>query len=276
MLVDDGTASYVLGHSEQELARLERQSEIFGRETRELLRRAGLKPGMHVLDVGCGVGDVSMIAAEMVGPTGSVLGVDRALEALAVARERARRAGYDRLQFADGDLYAFEPTGKFDALVGRFILMHLPDPVGALRHLTRLLKPAATVAFVEMDIDEARAVPELPLLNRCVGWITATYKRVGVEPNMGSKLYATFRAAGLSPDVAGMTRMTGSDDAVVYAFAAQTLTSLLPRIEECGIATAAEVDVGTLAERLRRDAVAGDHCIIMPRLVGAWAKTATG
>ncbi|MCR4282504.1 MAG: class I SAM-dependent methyltransferase, partial [Bauldia sp.] len=82
----DGTAPYILGHSEQELARLERQGEIFGTETREILCRAGLKRGMHVLDVGCGVGDVSLIAADIVGPHGSVLGIDRAPKALPMAR----------------------------------------------------------------------------------------------------------------------------------------------------------------------------------------------
>src|SRR5688572_24966472 len=74
--------AYVLGHSDQELARLERQAEIFSVESRDWLRRAGLKTGMRVLDVGCGVGDVSIIAAEMVGSTGSVTGIDKAAIAL--------------------------------------------------------------------------------------------------------------------------------------------------------------------------------------------------
>lgn len=272
----DGTGSYVLGHSEQELARLEHQSEIFGFETRQLVYRAGLKPGMHILDVGCGVGDVAMIVADIVGPTGSVLGLDRAPEALSLARDRAEHAGYSWLRYVDGDLYTFEPSRKFDAVVGRFILMHVPDRTGALRRLTRFLNPEATVAFIEMDIDQAGAVPKLPLLDRCLTWITATYERVGVESNMGSKLYTTFRAIGLNPAVAGMTRMTGGGEAAIYAFTAQTLTSLLPTMEDLGIATAAEVDIDTLADRLLRDAVAGDHCVMLPRLVMAWAKTAAG
>ena len=129
MRADGGAVPYVLGHSEQELARLETQAAIFGVETKEVLRRAGLKPGMRVLDVGCGVGDVAMAAARMVGPTGSVLGVDRAAQALPAARARAEHAGYTWLRFADADLRTFAPEEKFDALVGRFILMHVPDPV---------------------------------------------------------------------------------------------------------------------------------------------------
>lgn len=269
----DEAAPYALGHSDQELARLERQGEIFAAETRAFLRRAGLRPGMHVLDVGCGVGDVSLLAGEIVGATGSVLGIDRATGALPLAEARARRLGYDWVGFRDGNLYTFVPDVKFDAIIGRFILMHIPDPVGAIRRLGDFLNPGGVISFIEMDIDEAGATPEIPLLRRCIQWITATYRRVGAEPNMGSQLYATFRAAGMSPTLAGMTRIVNADDSTVFVFAAQTLASLLPKAEEFGIATADEVDVATLAERLHVAALAGDHCILMPRLIGAWART---
>jgi SAM-dependent methyltransferase len=268
----DEVAPYALGHSEQELARLERQGEIFAGDTREVLRRAGIAPGMRVLDVGCGIGDVALIAGEMVGPSGSVVGIDRAAGALPLAEARARHLDYDWVSFRDADLYAFEPDGKFDALVGRFILMHVPDPVGAIRRLSGYLNPRAAVAFIELDIEAAGAIPDLPLLSTCIGWITATYRRVGAEPNMGSRLYATFRAAGLSPALTGMTHIAPASDVAVFAFAADTLTSLLPKMESYSVATAAEVGLDTLADRLHAAAIAGDHCIFMPRLVGAWAR----
>lgn len=269
----DAAASYALGHSEQELARLERQGQLFSTETRDVLYRAGIRSGMNVLDVGSGIGDVSLVAAEMVGPKGSVLGIDNAADALPMARARAARLKYDWVKFSQADLHSFQPEQKFDALVGRFILMHLPDPIRALRLLLRHLNPGASVAFIEMDIDEAGAVPEIRLLRQCIDWITNTYRRTGVDPNMGSHLYRTFRASGLLPDLTGMTRIASADDVVVFAFAAQTLASLMPRMEALGIATKADVGLETLAERLHTAAVKGDHCIMMPRLVGAWAKT---
>jgi ubiquinone/menaquinone biosynthesis C-methylase UbiE len=272
MHTGDGAAPYTLGHSEQELARLERQGEIFAAETREVLTRAGLAPGMHVLDVGCGVGDVSFIAAEIVGPGGSVLGIDRAADALHVARERAVHLGFDQVRFHDADLYAFEPDRRYDALIGRFILMHIHDPVGAIRRLSGYLGPGAAVAFIELDVESAAAVPEIPLLSRCIDWIVTTYRRAGAQPNMGSRLYATFRAAGLTPSLTGMTRIVNADDPAVFAFTAATLSSLLPRIEQYGVTTAAEIDVDTIAERLHAAAVAGDNCLMMPRVIGAWAR----
>jgi ubiquinone/menaquinone biosynthesis C-methylase UbiE len=263
--------SYVLGHSEQELARLERQAEIFSVETRDWLRRAGLKTGMRVLDVGCGVGDVSMIAAEMVGSTGAVLGIDNAASALPIATARATRAGYDWLRFAEADLFEFAPDEKFDAVIGRFILMHLPDPGAALVRLRGLVNDGGVVTFIEMDIAETAAVPPMPLLEQCIGWILKTYREVGAEPNMGLKLYAAFRAAGLTPRLSGATRIESGPNSIVYGFAAQTLFSLLPAMERLGIASAADIGIETLADRLRAAAIAGDHCILMPRIIGAWA-----
>jgi ubiquinone/menaquinone biosynthesis C-methylase UbiE len=267
---------YVLGHSDLELARLERQAEIFGAETREVLRSAGLKNGMRVLDVGCGVGDVSMAAAQLVGPTGTVLGIDKAADALRIARKRAQRANYTWLAFDEVDLFAFEAPAKFDAVIGRFILMHIAEPVAALSRFGTLARAGGAVAFIEMDIGQTGAVPPMPLLDRCLRWITATYHHVGVEANMGSKLYAAFRSAGMNPKLAGTTRIESGPDSVAYVFAAETLASLLPAIVEHGIATAEQVGVDTLAHRLRAEAITGDHCIFMPRLIGAWATKPAG
>jgi hypothetical protein len=89
---------------------------------------------------------------------------------------------------------------------------------------------------------------------------------------MGSNLYAALRAADLEPSLVGSCRIEGGPDAVGYEFAAQTLRSLLPWMTQFGIASAEEVGVDTIAERLRAAAVAGDHCIFLPRIVGAWAR----
>lgn len=266
------TRTYVLGHSAAELVRLEKQAQIFADATENVLRRAGITAGMHVLDVGCGVGDVALAAARLVGPTGSVLGIDRAGEALELARRRAAAAGFDWVRFEAADLHTFTTGERFDALIGRFILMYLADAAGAIRQLTKYLKPRGIVSFIELDINSAGATPPIPLLTQCVEWITATYRRVGIEPNMGSRLYATFRAAGLTPELVGNCRVEGGPDAVAYEFAAETLRSLLPSMQEFGIATAESVAVETIAERLREAAVAGEHCIVLPRVVGAWAK----
>jgi ubiquinone/menaquinone biosynthesis C-methylase UbiE len=92
-------AEYALGYSEREKERLVIQSRIYGDLTEWLFRMAGIQPGMSVLDVGCGVGDVSLLAASIVGPAGSVLGVDRATDSIATARGRAQAAGLENVAF---------------------------------------------------------------------------------------------------------------------------------------------------------------------------------
>jgi ubiquinone/menaquinone biosynthesis C-methylase UbiE len=272
MGAEDAAPGYVLGHSESELGRLERQARIFAEATEDILLRAGLKPGMRVLDVGCGVGDVSMIAGRIVGAGGSVLGVDRAAEALRQARLRASAAGYDWVTFEEADFTTATFDRTFDALIGRFILLHLPDRSGAIRKLAGTLVPGGIVAFIEMDINASVTIPELPLFERCKGWIVGLYKKVGVEPDMGSKLYATFRAAGLTPLMASTARIESGPDSLAYEFLADTIGTLLPGMIQLGVTTAEEVGIGTLAERVRGAIVAGDHSFIFPRVIGAWAR----
>src|SRR4051794_38044375 len=103
-------AAYALGYSEREQRRLALQPRFYGALTERLFRAAGLQPGMDVLDVGCGVGDVSLLAAALVGPSGRVLGVDRAADSIVKARERARAAGPENVAFETGDLTSLDPV----------------------------------------------------------------------------------------------------------------------------------------------------------------------
>jgi ubiquinone/menaquinone biosynthesis C-methylase UbiE len=91
--------TYVLGHSPAEMRRLKNQGNMLRPITERLLRNAGIAAGMRVLDLGCGAGDVSMLAAELVGPEGSIVGIDRSQEVLNVAKERAREVGLRQISF---------------------------------------------------------------------------------------------------------------------------------------------------------------------------------
>src|SRR4051812_24248465 len=97
-------ATYVLGHANYELARLELQGALYNPSTRRLLREAGIDLGMRVLDAGSGAGDVSLLAAELVGPSGVVVGVERDSAAIRYAAERAQRSGHGNVNFVQGDL----------------------------------------------------------------------------------------------------------------------------------------------------------------------------
>ena len=162
---------YPLGYSHDEFERLERQSRFFGDLTEDMLRRAGIERGMRVLDVGCGVGDVSLLAAALVGTSGTVLGIDRSPQAIETARRRSKAAGRDWVRFAAAELEAFSTEETFDAVIGRLVLMYLPEPAATLRRFCSHLRPGGIVAFQEMSMPAVRSVPEGPLFRRCKGWI---------------------------------------------------------------------------------------------------------
>src|SRR5689334_25437929 len=124
---DDPRQAYVLGHGSEEHRRLMLQSRFVGELTEAVFARAGLAQGMRVLDVGCGAGDVSLLAAAFVGASGSVLGIDQAPESVALARERANAAGLGNVRFEAARLEEFRSDERFDALVGRLVLLYLKD-----------------------------------------------------------------------------------------------------------------------------------------------------
>jgi ubiquinone/menaquinone biosynthesis C-methylase UbiE len=270
--MNDST-EYPLGHSDGELARLEQQGSLFAEATRTLLLRAGLAPGMNILDVGCGVGDVSLVAADIVGPSGSVTGIDSSAQALAIARRRGASVG-NWLRFEEADIPTLQPTARFDAVIGRFILLYMRNPAAVLARLSTFVRPNGIVAFIEMDICGAKSVPRLPLFDQGLAWITELYRRSDIEPDMGSLLFSAFRHAGLKPSLHALTRVEGGPDARVYDYLADTLRSLLQSLEQANIATAEQIGLDTLADRVRSEALAADTCFIYPRIVGAWARTA--
>nr|MBA2276460.1 class I SAM-dependent methyltransferase [Chloroflexia bacterium] len=148
----DEVADSLLGRAPAERSRLISQGGVFRPLTERLFVAAGLVPGMRVLDLGSGAGDVALLAAEMVGPAGSVVGVDNDPNVLVIARERAYQAGFTNVSFVEGDVGGGVPADTFDALVGRFILMYQSDPAAAIQARLPWLRAGAVIAFHEMDI----------------------------------------------------------------------------------------------------------------------------
>jgi SAM-dependent methyltransferase len=273
----EGDAIYAPGYSEEERRRLIEQADFFGGFTKRLFVDAGIGPGMRVLDVGCGVGDVSLLVASLVGPEGAVSGVDSDPLALGHARERVSAIGLTNVDFIEGDIRDLTFDEPFDAAVGRLILMYLADPADTLDHITDLLRPGGVVAFQELTLTESGLTyPEAPLLQRTGTLINETFRRAGVEMEMGLKLYPAFIAAGLpAPDMRAERPIGGGPDFPGYRWMAQTTRSILPLMEQFGVANAEDVDVETLHERLR-DEVAGSGGVVgMPTLMGAWARKPT-
>ena len=140
-------SSYLLGEASAEHDRLVRQSALFHPLTDRLFREAGIGSGQRVLDVGSGVGDVALLAARLVGPSGAVVGVERDPKALAIAASRAADAGLANVSFIQAEIEGVSAEQLFDAVVGRFIVEYLPNAGEVVRSLAGLLRSGGVMAF---------------------------------------------------------------------------------------------------------------------------------
>ena len=266
---------YALGYSAQEARRLEVQAALLADVLWDTLGRAGLREGMRVLDLGAGVGDVSFVAAKLVGPSGTVLGVERWGQSVEAARLRATALGLKNVEFVQADLDAFDTDQEFDAIIGRFILLYLARAPQVLQRLSRRLKSGGKVVFQEIDMSVVSQAPPSPLFAEVYRWIFGAFKAAGAERDMGEKLLPTFLAAGLPrPTMIGVTPVESGPDSPIYEFLVDMVRSMEPVITKAGIASPSELDLGMLAERLRRDAVDNERVIYGQRLVSAWTQVA--
>lgn len=263
-----------MGDAECELRRLASQSRLLGDITEEVMLRAGIKPGMSVLDCGCGVGDVSFLTARLIGSAGHVVGIDRSVAAIDRARERAAEAGLRNVSFeVVDDLAVFRPRTPVDAVVGRLILMYLQDPAAVLSHFALQVRPGGLIVFQELVLSMCRSEPSCGLAERCREWIHDTFVQAGADVDMGWKLFATFQRAGLPcPEMLLGSPVGGGPDSPMYKHIAETVRSLLPMMEQYGIATAEEVMVDNLADRLRTEMTAAGTVCATPCLIGAWSR----
>ena len=156
---DRGARAYVLGHSDRELERLRRQAQLIDPITRLFLIDAGIGNGMRVLDVGSGAGDVALLAANLVGPTGHVVGVDRSATAVARARSRAEEQSLVNVTFRESELSAIASDERFDAAVGRYVLCFQIDPVSLVRSIANLVRPGGIILFHEPDREQIELDP---------------------------------------------------------------------------------------------------------------------
>ena len=269
-----GELSYVLGHSQREIRRLMTQAAILRPVTERLLRNAQVGPGMRVLDLGCGAGDVSFLAAQFVGPTGLVVGIDRSREVLALAAERAQAAGLRNVSFERASVGAFSSPEPFDLVIGRYILIHQADPIGFLRAAAGLVSPGGCIAFHEIRLVQSfGSLPPLPMWQLIGNLIQMACQSALPHYDVSDRLIECFSEAGLpQPDVFCETPVGGGIDSPLYDWAAETLYSFLPRLAQMGIALVEAVGIDTLGSRLRDAAIEARSQIVAPGQLCAWAR----
>ncbi|PXY35376.1 class I SAM-dependent methyltransferase [Prauserella flavalba] len=268
---------YLLGSDPDELRRLEEQAAALAPATRTILRLAGIGPGMRVLDLGTGAGDVAFEVADLVGPGGSVVGVDASAQALAWAARRTEARGVPNVSFVHADLHDVPITGPFDAVVGRLVLLYTPEPARVLRRYATLVRPGGVFVAMEYEMSAAGTLPSTPFAERLVHWLTEAFRRSGLDPLLGARLGSVFDAAGLPPAaVLGLQGYRPPGDPTGARMATGILRTLEPVLVRTGIATPEELGLDTLEERFRRHQDEGELVFRLPTLVGAWATVEEG
>ncbi len=216
---------------------------------------------------------MAFVATDLVGPDGSVVGVDRSPEALARARARAGQRGLAQVRFVEGDLDDPAPGGPFDAIVERLVLWTVPDPAALLRRQAAVLRPGGLVVAIEMDLSTIRSMPESAFTTQGKSWVVEAFARAGMSM-LGPRLWPIVQEAGLRPlGMIGVQPHFGPGDPLGVAYLMETMRGAAPLIVGTGVATAEEFGIETLEQRLRDEAQRTQAVSATPMLLGAWATT---
>jgi len=262
------TNAYPLSNDEFGQERLVRQAAWTAPHTEHLFQRAGIGPGQRVLELGSGVGDVSLILARLVGDSGEVVGVERDARSITRASARLRELGLSQVRYVETDVLSLPAEQPFDAGVGRYILMYMKDPAAVLRDVARHVRAGGVIAFLDTSFwTFLEACEDLPLWRKAAKVMTQTFRRSGANTEMGAQLTAAFVGAGLPEPETETYSLTGTE-----RWMSDCLISLRLQTEALGVPAAQIGDLGTLQQRLMDELARRDRALPLPQMMGAWAR----
>ena len=264
---------YPMEYTEEEFQRLQFQERYWGEISLEVLLKAGIETGMRVLELGCGAGEFSLQAAKLVGPSGSVLGIDRSSRAVQRASQRATALKINQLSFQVADLETINLPLTFDALIGRFVLMFLANPTSTLARMIDWLEPGGAVAFIETDLIVARSIPAVPRVEAMLEWTRETFRRAEISLDLGPQLWRVFRDSGLEePHLVVRQKLHPAPCREGVRWVSGLVRSLLPEMERLGVISADEVGIETLEEELHQALLKREATLCTPLVVGAYSR----
>ncbi|MHA6287368.1 methyltransferase domain-containing protein [Maricaulis sp. CAU 1757] len=195
-ILDDD--DYIIGANQQEIDRLGLQHAIWREAALAAWRRAGLKPGMTVLDVGAGPGYAAFDLARLVGPEGRVVALDQSELFLKAVETGAELRGLRNIECVHTDLAEHDwPEGAFDAVWSRWCLSFVPHPEQVLAGIDRSLRPGGVfVAQEYVDYRSFRIEPNEPVFDRFLEAVSASWVHFGGDPNVARRFPALFAEMG--------------------------------------------------------------------------------
>jgi SAM-dependent methyltransferase len=260
--------TYVLATGQAAAYRLHILHDLYERGTLRLLLGAGLRRGMRVADVGCGVGTVTALLADLVGPEGHVVGIDVSGAQLAQAREWLASLGTNASFVEASAIDTGLQPGSFDLVYCRFLLLHLAEPERALGEMRSLLKPGGILVCEDVDVTSAGSQPPSALAVFADLWGRLGPKR-GLDYTLGRRLFHMVLAAGFpSPEITFNQPVVARGEN--KRFLELSVAEAGPAFIDAGLITAEALD-RTLAE-MRRLNTDGTVLAVMPRMTQVWAR----
>ncbi|MCL4741749.1 MAG: methyltransferase domain-containing protein [Phycisphaerales bacterium] len=242
---DTTPREYVLGTDEAELARLGFQHRLWSDTAHALWQSAGIRPGMRVLDVGCGPGYASLELAQIVGASGAVVGVDESEPFLEFARARAALLGVSHTDFRVGDATDLAsvglPEATFDLVYARWVLCFVPDPEAVVRGLATLVRPGGRVAVQDyFNYQSLTLAPRREAFDRVIRAVVRSWRDRKGDPDVMARLPRLFREHGFRTDLLRPTKVLTRPGESMWHWPDSFWRSFLPRLEKMGYITAEE------------------------------------
>ena len=265
------TARYTIEGGSAGKARLDVLSSVMQQATTALLLRAGVVPGDRCVDVGCGGANVSRQLARLVGPRGTVVGVDLDPEVLALARHEVETEELNNVRFHVGDATSI-PGGPYDLAYARFLLSHVGDPTAVLSAMVASLAPGGLVIVEDTDFSGSFCYPDSAAYRRFGELARETVRRRGGNADIGPALPSLLRAAGIEEVAVSVAQPTGLRGDV-KGLMLLTLERIWQSVLEEGVASPAELE--------QIDADLRDFCddpttvMSVPRVIQAWGRKRT-
>lgn len=193
---------YILGTDQEELDRLGFQHRVWSKDAFALWERAGLGLGQHVLDLGCGPGFASSDLATIVGPQGSVVGVDWSHAYIDYAQQRAQVLNVSHATFVQSSVHALDlEPNSFDAIYCRWVLSWVKDVPQIIEAIARLLKPGGKfIAQEYAHWGTFRIEPERPEVRTVIEACRESWRIMDSEIDIGPQLPEMMNRAGLQVD----------------------------------------------------------------------------
>lgn len=259
--------NYIISGGKDGKSRLKTLSETLYLYTKSLLEAQGLTSGKTFLDLGCGGGDVSFMAAEMAGPTSNITAVDFDEEILSLAQQEASNLHISNIRFQRAGAYDIKYNNEFDIAYARFLLSHLTEPATALALMVKSVKPGGKVIVEDLQFSGHFCYPYCEAFEKYIQYYTLAATHNGHHPEIGLSLFTLFREAGLKDvgvEIIQPCFHTGQGKWMAYI----TLDRIKDTLVKQGIATMPAIQ--QILQELEAFTLNETTIISLPRIFRVW------